>query len=83
MLYLDIAVFCELKRRNFLREERDEAANIKNKKKKRQSRGDKSALVNASYVSASETPRNRQVFESNYSCDLIKVQYFSGCIKAV
>ncbi|XP_069703056.1 condensin complex subunit 1 [Periplaneta americana] len=60
MLYLDIAVFCELKRRNFLREERDEAANIKNKKKKRQSRGDKSALVNASYVSASETPRNRQ-----------------------
>jgi hypothetical protein len=62
MLYLDVAVFCELKRRNVLREERDEARNTKSKKKKKQKKSDKS-FQNSSYVSmsASETPRNRQV----------------------
>jgi hypothetical protein len=61
MLYLDVAVFCELKRRNALREERDEARNTKSKKKKKQQKGDKNSSLNSSYMSASETPRNRQV----------------------
>lgn len=63
MLYLDVAVFCELKRRNMLREERDEALNTKSKNKKKQQRSSKNSLQNTLYVSmsASETPRNRQV----------------------
>ncbi|XP_021926834.1 condensin complex subunit 1 isoform X2 [Zootermopsis nevadensis] len=62
MLYLDVDVFCELKRRNARREERDDAQNTKSKKKKKQQKGDKNSLQNSSYVSmsASETPRNRQ-----------------------
>lgn len=63
MLYLDVAVFCELKRRNMLREERDEGLNTKSKKKKKQQKSNKNPLKNTSYgsMSASETPRNRQV----------------------
>jgi hypothetical protein len=63
MMYLDVAVFCELKRRNALREERDDARNNKSKKKKKEQKGDNS-LRNTSYasvMSASETPRSRQV----------------------
>ncbi|PNF15628.1 hypothetical protein B7P43_G15860 [Cryptotermes secundus] len=62
MLYLDVAVFCELKRRNMLREERDEALNTKSKKKKKQQSSRNNSLQNTSYVSmsASETPRSRQ-----------------------
>jgi hypothetical protein len=63
MLYLDVAVFCELKRRNMLREERDEVLYNKSKKKNKQQRSSKNSLQNTSYVSmsASETPRNKQV----------------------
>jgi hypothetical protein len=63
MLYLDVAVFCELKRRNMLREERDEALNTKTKKKKKQHKSSKNSLQSTSHVSmsASDTPRNRQV----------------------
>lgn len=63
MLYLDVAVFCELKRRNMLREERDECLNTKKQKKKKQHRSNRNSLHNVSHVSmsASETPRNKQV----------------------
>jgi hypothetical protein len=63
ILYLDVAVFCELKRRNMLREERDEVLNTKSKKKKKRQSSSKNSLQNTSYVSmsASETPRSRQV----------------------
>lgn len=63
MLYLDVAVFCELKRRNVLREERDERLNTKKQKKKKQRNSSRNSLQNTSHVSmsASETPRNKQV----------------------
>jgi len=63
MLYLDVAVFCELKRRNVLREERDECLNTKKQKKKKQHSSNRKSLQNASHISmsASETPRNKQV----------------------
>jgi hypothetical protein len=65
MMYLDVAVFCELKRRNALREERDDARNNKSKKKKKKKdqKGDNSSRNTsyASVMSASETPRSRQV----------------------
>ena len=63
MLYLDVAVFCELKRRNVLREERDECQNTKKQKKKKQHSSSRNSLRNASHISmsASETPRNKQV----------------------
>lgn len=63
MLYLDVAVFCELKRRNMLREERDERLNTKKQKKKKQHSSSRNSLHNISHISmsASETPRNKQV----------------------
>ena len=63
MLYLDVAVFCELKRRNVLREERDERLNTKKQKKKKQHGSSRNSLHNTSHISmsASETPRNKQV----------------------
>ena len=63
MLYLDVAVFCELKRRNMLREERDECLNTKKRKKKKQHSTNRNSLQNISHISmsASETPRNKQV----------------------
>ena len=63
MLYLDVAVFCELKRRNVLREERDERLNTKKQKKKKQHSSSRNSLQNTSHISmsASETPRNKQV----------------------
>lgn len=63
MLYLDVAVFCELKRRNMLREERDERLNTKKRKKKKQHSTNRNSLQNISHISmsASETPRNKQV----------------------
>lgn len=66
MLYLDVAVFCELKRRNMLREERDEALNTKNRKKKKQHCSSRNSLQNISHISmsASETPRNKQVINA-------------------
>jgi hypothetical protein len=65
MLYLDVAVFCELKRRNMLREERNEALNTKNKKKKKHRGSSRNSLQNISHISmsASETPRNKQVID--------------------
>jgi hypothetical protein len=63
MLYLDVSVFCELKRRNILREERDECLNTKKQKKKKQHSSSRNSLPNTSHISmsASETPRNKQV----------------------
>lgn len=55
MLFLDVAVFCELKRRNVLREERNECLNTKKQKKKKQHGSSRNSM------SASETPRNKQV----------------------
>jgi hypothetical protein len=71
MLYLDVAVFCELKRRNILREERDQVLNNKSKKKNKQQRSSKNSVNNVSYMSmsASETPRNRQVINW-FSCSV-------------
>jgi condensin complex subunit 1 len=54
MLFLDVAVFCELKRRNVLREERNECLNTKKQKKKKQHGSSRNSM------SASETPRNKQ-----------------------
>jgi condensin complex subunit 1 len=66
MLYLDVAVFCELKRRNVLREERDKALDTKSKKKKKQNNSSRNLLQNVSHVSmsASEIPRNKQVINA-------------------
>jgi hypothetical protein len=71
MLYLDVAVFCELKRRNMLREERDEVLNNKSKKKNKQQKSTKNTVQNAPHVSmsASEIPRNRQVINL-FSCSV-------------
>jgi condensin complex subunit 1 len=83
MLYLDVAVFCELKRRNALREARDEALNTKSKKKKKEQKGCKSSLQNsscASVMSASETPRNRQVI-THLLLRLIKLMVKKSCIR--
>ena len=61
MLFLDVAVFCELKRRNALREARNEAQMTKSSKKSRKPRGGSSANVSHVSTSASETPRSRLV----------------------